>query len=93
MRRRVNLRLVPPVAGEASDSSFLRNVGLACLATALLTGIWVLLPIGLRYGGRSDRAAESCLVADSRVGHELPDLLRAAAGDGDLGSPLQRLLA
>jgi hypothetical protein len=28
-----------------------------------------------------------------RVGPELPDLLRAAAGHGDLGSPLQRLLA
>ena len=27
------------------------------------------------------------------VGPDLPDLLRAAAGDGDLGSPLQRLLA
>jgi glycosidase len=27
------------------------------------------------------------------VGPELPDLLRTAAGDGDLGSPLQRLLA
>ncbi len=28
-----------------------------------------------------------------RVGHELPDLLRAAASDGNLGSPRQRLLA
>ena len=28
-----------------------------------------------------------------RVGPELPDLLRAAAGNGDLGSPFQRLLA
>jgi hypothetical protein len=27
------------------------------------------------------------------VGPELPDLLRTAAGDGELGSPLQRLLA
>jgi hypothetical protein len=27
------------------------------------------------------------------VGPELPDLLRTAAGDGDLGSPLQRLFA
>jgi hypothetical protein len=45
MRRRVNLRLVPPVAGEGSDSSFLRNVGLACLATALLTGLWVLFQL------------------------------------------------
>jgi hypothetical protein len=26
------------------------------------------------------------------VGHELPDLLRAAAGHRDLGGPLQRLL-
>jgi hypothetical protein len=28
-----------------------------------------------------------------RIGHELPDLLRAAAGDGHLGRPRQRLLA
>jgi hypothetical protein len=28
-----------------------------------------------------------------RVGPDLPDLLHAAAGDGDLGSPPQRLLA
>ena len=27
------------------------------------------------------------------VGPDLPDLLRAAAGDGDLGRPLQRFLA
>jgi hypothetical protein len=30
---------------------------------------------------------------ESGVGPDLPDLLRAAAGDGDLGSPPQRLLA
>jgi hypothetical protein len=39
------------------------------------------------------RAGECRLVAYGRVGHELPDFLRAAAGDGGLGSPLQRLLA
>ena len=38
-------------------------------------------------------AVECRLVAFGRVGHELPDLLSTAAGDGDLGSPLQRLLA
>jgi hypothetical protein len=32
-------------------------------------------------------------VADRWVGQELADLLSTAAGDGDLGSPLQRLLA
>lgn len=32
-------------------------------------------------------------VADDRVGAELADLLCAAAGGGDLGGPLQRLLA
>jgi len=39
------LRLVPPVAGERSDSSFGRNMGLACLAAALLTGLWVLFQL------------------------------------------------
>ena len=33
------------------------------------------------------------LRSDDRVGQELPYPLRAAARDGDLGSPLQRLLA
>ena len=33
------------------------------------------------------------LRSDGRVGHELANLLSTAAGDGDLGSPLQRLLA
>src|SRR3954468_10966565 len=32
-------------------------------------------------------------VSNSRVGHELPDFLRAAAGDCSLGSPFERLLA
>ena len=31
--------------------------------------------------------------AEFGVGPDLPDLLRAAAGDGDLGGPMQRLLA
>jgi hypothetical protein len=31
--------------------------------------------------------------SDGRVGHGLADLLSTAAGDGDLGNPLQRLLA
>ena len=38
-------------------------------------------PVGLRS------------VAHRRVGHDLAKLLSAAAGDGDLGSPLQRVLA
>jgi hypothetical protein len=49
---------------------------------------------------RSDAAGTSpsaISLAEHRVefgvGPDLPDLLRAAAGDGDLGSPLQRLLA
>jgi hypothetical protein len=42
---------------------------------------------------RNTRAGECRLVAYGRVGHELPDLLSTAAGDGGLGSPLQRLLA
>jgi hypothetical protein len=49
---------------------------------------------------RSDAAGTSppaISLAEHRVefgvGPNLPDLLRAAAGDGDLGSPLQRLLA
>ena len=33
------------------------------------------------------------LRSDGRVGQQLADLLSTAAGDGDLGSPLQRLLA
>jgi hypothetical protein len=41
---------------------------------------------------KADRG-ECRLVAYGRVGHELPDLLSTAAGDGGLGSPLQRLLA
>jgi hypothetical protein len=32
-------------------------------------------------------------VAHGRAGRELADLLSTAAGDGDLGRPLQRLLA
>ena len=36
---------------------------------------------------------ECRLVANGRFGHELPDFLSTAAGDGGLGSPLQRLLA
>jgi hypothetical protein len=32
-------------------------------------------------------------VAHRRVGHYLVQLLSTAAGDGDLGSPLQRVLA
>jgi hypothetical protein len=39
------------------------------------------------------RTGECRLVAHGRVGHELPDLLSTAAGDGGLGSPLERLLA
>ena len=33
------------------------------------------------------------LQSDERVEHDFPDLLRGAAGDRELGSPLQRLLA
>jgi hypothetical protein len=38
-------------------------------------------------------AVAGLLRSDGRVGQELPYLLRTAAGDGDLGSPLERLLA
>ena len=43
--------------------------------------------------GRRDAGPCECrLAAHRRVGHELPDILSTAAGDGDLGSPPQRLL-
>lgn len=38
-------------------------------------------------------AVAGLLRSDGRVGQELAYLLRTAAGDGDLGSPLERLLA
>src|SRR5207245_9101516 len=38
-------------------------------------------------------AGVSLLRSDERVEHDLPDLLCAAAGDGELGSPVQCLLA
>jgi hypothetical protein len=41
--------------------------------------------------GQLSRLAEHFVLFG--VGQELPDLLRAAAGDGDLGRPLQRLFA
>jgi len=37
-------------------------------------------------------AAARFLRSDERVKHDFPDLLREAAGDSELGSPLQRLL-
>jgi hypothetical protein len=53
-------------------------------------GAWPFRP------GRLTSPSPICLaehLVEFGVGPELPDLLRTAAGDGDLGSPLQRLLA
>jgi hypothetical protein len=57
--------------------------------------------LGIALSVRAIILAESrstfrCTTEDRSVGrveYELTDLLRTAAGDGDLGSPLQRLLA
>src|SRR5579884_466565 len=45
------------------------------------------------YTTRERSPSPGPLVADFRVGHELPDLLSAATRGSGLGSPLQRLLA
>jgi hypothetical protein len=46
-----------------------------------------------RGQGKSCSGVAGLHRSDVRVGHELPYLLCTATGDGDLGSPLQRLLA
>jgi hypothetical protein len=44
-------------------------------------------------GGDGHELAMVGLRSDGRIQHALADLLSTATGDGDLGSPLQRLLA
>ena len=62
-------------------------VAAAGLEGLAMPGLAVLL------GSGGYELAVARLRSDGRVGQELADLLSATAGDGDLGSPPQRLLA
>ena len=66
----------------------------------LLCRIWFAAPGQEQQAGYHDHVrvldmspGRRVKLVEFGVGPELPDLLRTAAGEGDLGSPLQRLLA
>ena len=45
MRSQTLLRVGPPVGQDGADSSYVRYLGLACIAAALLTALWLLLEL------------------------------------------------
>jgi ABC-type phosphonate transport system ATPase subunit len=86
----------PAIACEGLGKRFGSKLALDHLALSVPPGTvhGLLGPNGAGKTGTSPSAIS--LVAhraEFGVGPDLPDLLRAAAGDGDLGSPPQRLLA
>jgi hypothetical protein len=73
---------------------------LSASATATATATATIVAERQIWGGQfvaaEDKACSgraSLLRSDERVEHDLPDLLSAAAGDGELGCPLQCLFA
>ena len=69
----------PPTAGSA--------------AVAIVAGRQIWSGQFVAAEGRLALAGTSLLRSDERVEHDLPDLLSAAASDGELSGPLQCLFA
>jgi hypothetical protein len=80
---------------EPALNSLLLRVARSRILLADCEGLESLAMPGLAVvfstGGRELAVVGLC--SDGRVGQQLADFLRAAAGDGDLGGPLQRLVA
>jgi transposase len=94
-RRRAHAPTIAYIERRINDGKS-RPEANRCLKRYLARSLYRLFehaPTTLDFHRSIAGAGEGRLVADGWVGHELADLLSTAAGDGVLGSPLQRLLA
>jgi transposase len=94
-RRRAHAPTIAYIERRINDGKS-RPEANRCLKRYLARSLYRLFehaPTTLDFHRSIAGAGEGRLVADGWVGQELADLLSTAAGDGVLGSPLQRLLA